>query len=180
MFGSREKRPEKEHSGPCGLSLRLNVLYCPFRDATPTINPITSRPPRERHTNPYALHIGRQALAIVGCTGRTARRRFIALRISDALSQPLSELHQTLSPSDAVQSTVRFDHHPQECCSAIEERRPGRFDIPLPLLPRAVYLSFSDLLFQSFQYSQARPISASCVRLSPPHNSKTIFLSAIA
>src|SRR5260363_87570 len=85
MFGSREKRPEKEHSGPCGLSLRLNVLYCPFRDAPPTINPITSSPPRERHTNPYALNIGRQALAIVGCTGRTARRRFIALRISDKL-----------------------------------------------------------------------------------------------
>src|SRR5260363_109996 len=85
MFGSREKRPEKEHSGPCGLSLRLNVLYFTFSEDTTTINPITSSPPRERHTNPYALHIGRQALAIVGYTGRTARRRFIALRISDKL-----------------------------------------------------------------------------------------------
>src|SRR5260364_153827 len=33
---SREKRPGKEHSGPCDPSLRLSVLCPPLRDATPS------------------------------------------------------------------------------------------------------------------------------------------------
>src|SRR5260364_368289 len=35
MFGSRAPFPEKEHSGRCAPSHKLNVLCCLFRDATP-------------------------------------------------------------------------------------------------------------------------------------------------